>query len=104
MSHTDPFDELRRAIVDSAAESRAEMRRHIAESAAERRRHFDVVAEGLERKIQIVAEGVIALSEPVDGVADEMHDGFGTVDRRFLHLEARLEHRFSDIERRPAAR
>jgi hypothetical protein len=115
VNQIDRFDELRRAIADSAAdtqsqiarqiaESETKTRRQIAESAVETRRHFDVVAEALDKKIQIVAEGVIALSQQVDRFVDEVRDEFGKVGRRFLHLEARFERRFSDIERQLATR
>ena len=57
-------------------ELRHEFRHEITTSAAETRRHFDVVAEQMMGKLQLVAEGVIAVDQKVD--------------RRFLHLEARI--------------
>jgi hypothetical protein len=72
------------------AEPRSEVRAEIAASTTESRRHFDVVAERLMDKIQLVGEGVLGLDKQVDRVAAATHDGSGRVDRRFLHLQARL--------------
>ncbi len=51
---------------------------------------MDVVAEGLRSAIQVVAEGLSMLDEKVDRFRDEVHQEFGKVDRRFLHLESRI--------------
>ena len=67
-----------------------EFRHEITVSAVETRRHFDVVAEQLMGKLQLVAEGVIAVDQKVDRLATEMRSEFQKVDRRFLHLEARI--------------
>jgi hypothetical protein len=72
------------------ASLRQELRAELAASAAETRRHFDVVAERLMGKIQFVGEGVIGLDQKVDRLATEMRGEFQKVDRRFLHLEARV--------------
>ena len=71
-------------------EVRNEFRHEITASAVETRRRFDVVAEQLMGKLELVAEGVIAVDEKVDRLATEMRSEFQTVDRRFLHLEARI--------------
>lgn len=60
----------------------------IATKAADTRRHFDVVAGRLVGRIQRVAEGV--------AFREETRENFERVDRRFLHLEARV----SALERR----
>ncbi|HMH49945.1 MAG TPA: hypothetical protein VK548_06910 [Candidatus Acidoferrum sp.] len=94
-------DTLRREIAASAAETRdtlrqeiaasaAEIREEMAATAAETRRHFDVVTEGSMTKIQLVAEGVIGVDQKVDRLAGEMRSEFQKVDRRFLHLQARV--------------
>jgi hypothetical protein len=57
---------------------------------AETRRHFDVVAEQMMSKLQLVAEGVVAVDQKVDRLSTEMRSEFQAVDRRFLHLEARI--------------
>ena len=71
-------------------EVRNDFRHEITGSAAKTRRHFDVVAEQLMGKLQLVAEGVIAVDQKVDRLATEMRSEFQKVDRRFLHLEARI--------------
>ena len=71
-------------------EVRHDFRHEITASAAETRRHFDVVAEQLMGKLQLVAEGIIAVDQKVDRLATEMRGEFQKVDRRFLHLEARI--------------
>jgi len=68
----------------------ADVRREIAESAAETRRHFDVVAESLRSTIQVIAEGMLTVDRKLDRFADDVHDEFRKVDRRFLKIEARL--------------
>jgi hypothetical protein len=82
--------ELRNEIGASAAETRGSLREEIAASAAETRRHFDVVAERLMDKIQLVGEGVIGVDQKVDRLAVEMRTEFQKVDRRLLHLQARV--------------
>jgi hypothetical protein len=71
-------------------EFRQELRAELAASAAETRRHFDVVAERLMGKIHLVSEGVIGVDQKIDRLATEMRGEFQKVDRRFLHLEARV--------------
>ncbi len=80
-------EDLRQELSESL---RQELRTELATSAAETRRHFDVVAEQLMGKIQLVGEGVIGLDQKVDRLATEMRGEFQRVDRRFLHLEARV--------------
>lgn len=72
------------------AEFHQDIRAKIAASAGETRRHFDVVAEGLMSKIILVAEGLTGLDQKVDRLTSEMRTEFQKVDRRFLHLEARV--------------
>ena len=85
------------AITASAEETRqhvdvvaAETRRHADTVASDSRRHFDVTAERLMDKIQLVGEGVIGINQKVDRLATEMRAEFQKVDRRFLHLQARV--------------
>ena len=82
--------DLRAELAASAAETRSILRAEMAAGDAETRRHFDVVAEHLMGKIQLVAEGVIGVDQKVDRLSEEMRAGFQTVDRRILHLEARV--------------
>ena len=82
--------DLRQDIQASAAQLRQEFRQDIQASAVETRRHFEVVAEGLRSDIQVVAEGLSMLDEKVERFRGEVHQEFGKVDRRFLHLEARI--------------
>ena len=82
--------DLRAEIAASAAETRSTLRAEMAAGDAETRRHFDVVAEHLMGKIQLVAEGVIGVDQKVDRLSEEMRAGFQKVDRRILHLEARV--------------
>lgn len=77
------FDQL-------TGELRQDFRSELATSAAETRRHFDVVAGGLMSKIGLVAEGLAGLDQKVDRLATEMCSEFQKIDRRFLHLEARI--------------
>jgi len=75
---------------------RQELRQDIQAGAAETRRHFEVIAESLRAEIQAVAGGLNAMDEKVDRFRDEVHQEFSKVDRRLLHLNARiavLEHR-----------
>jgi hypothetical protein len=71
-------------------ELRTEFRHEITASATETRRRFDVVAEQMLSKLQLMAEGVIAVDQKVDRLTGEMRGEFQKVDRRFLHLEARI--------------
>ena len=82
--------DIQASVQASAAELRQDFRRDIQDSAAETRRHFEVVAEGLRSEIQVVAEGLSMLDEKVGRFRDEVHQEFGKVDRRFLHLDARI--------------
>ena len=63
---------------------------HINASASETRRHFDVVAESLRSDIRLLAEGLVALDQKTDRLQNELREEFARVDRRFLHLEARV--------------
>jgi len=56
----------------------------------ELRRHFDVVGEQLMDKIQLVGEGVTGVDQKVDRLAADMRTEFQNVDRRLLHLQARV--------------
>ena len=69
---------------------RQELCQDIHASAAETRRHFEVVGESLRSEIQVVAEGLNALDENVERFRDDVRQEFGKVDRRFLHLDARI--------------
>ena len=69
---------------------RLELRQDIQASAAETRRHFEVIADSLRAEIQVVAEGFSTLDEKVDRFRNEVHQEFSKVDRRFLHLDARI--------------
>jgi hypothetical protein len=66
------------------------IRGHVEATAAETRRHFDVVGEALLGRIALVAEGLGALDERLERFRGEVHESFAKVDRRFLHLEARI--------------
>jgi len=83
-------EEFRGELRQELSGLREELRVDIAASAVETRRHFDVVAEQLMDKIQLVGEGVIGVDQKVDRLAAEMRTEFQNVDRRFLHLEARV--------------
>ena len=83
------FDRLRREL-------REDFRRDIQASAGELRQEMQASAAKTRRHIDVVAEGLLALDEKVERFRDEVHQEFGKVDRRFLHLDARiavLEHR-----------
>ena len=74
--------------LDARLEERLDARlARIEASVAETRRHMDVVAERLRSDISLVTEGVITLTERLSG---EMREGFETLDRRVMRLEARL--------------
>ncbi|HEV8640148.1 MAG TPA: hypothetical protein VGV13_03520 [Methylomirabilota bacterium] len=75
----------------------AGLRQHVDAVESRVRRHFDVVAEDLVSKVQLVGEGLGALDEKVERFCDDVRDEFAKVDRRFLHLEARV---ISALERR----
>jgi predicted RNase H-like nuclease (RuvC/YqgF family) len=75
---------------------RQDLRLDIQASAAETRRHFEVIAESLRSEIQVVAEGLDMLDEKVERFRNEVHREFVGVDRRFLHLDARI----AGLERR----
>ena len=83
-------NELRNDVRNDLNDLRTDLRAEMAAGDAETRRHFDVVAEHLMGKIQLVAEGVIGVDQKVDRLSEEMRAGFQTVDRRILHLEARV--------------
>ncbi len=85
------------ARIDSVEAGLVGLHHHIDATAAETRRHFDVVAEALRSNIVGVAEGVVALDEKTGRFRDEVREEFTKVDRRFLHLEARV---ISALERR----
>jgi hypothetical protein len=82
--------ELGENFQELGASLRQELRTEFAASTAETRRYFDVVAEQLMDKIQLVGEGVIGVDQKVDRLTTEMRGEFQKVDRRFLHLEARV--------------
>ena len=82
--------EFRTELRNEIGSVRNALRSEIAASAAETRRHFGVVAERLIDKIQLVAEGVIGVDQKVDRLATEMRAEFEQVDRRILHLQARV--------------
>jgi hypothetical protein len=84
------FNELRTELRNDLGADTAMLRDEIAASAAETRRHFDVVAEKLMAKIQLVGEGVIGVDQKVDRLTTEMRAEFQKVDRRILHLQARV--------------
>ena len=69
---------------------RQELRQDLQATAAEARRHFEVLAESLRSEIQVVAEGLSSLDEKVERFRDEVRQEFSKVDRRFLHLDARI--------------
>ena len=75
----------------------ANLRQHVDATAAETRRHFDVVAESLRPDVILVAEGLAGLDEKTGRFHGEVREEFTKMDRRFLHLEARvvsaLDHR-----------
>lgn len=84
---------LDRRFAEVRGELRGEivgLRGEIAAGAVETRRHFDVVAEALMAKIQVVAVGVIAVDEKLGRFRGEVGEEFRKVERRFLHLEARI--------------
>ena len=66
-------------------------------TAAETRRHFDVAAEALRSDLSVVTEGLAALDEKTERLHGDVREEFGKLDRRFLHLEARV---ISTLERR----
>ncbi len=82
--------ELRNELRNELTANTELLRSEIAASAAETRRHFDVVAEQLMGKIQLVGEGVIGVDQKVDRLTTEMRAEFQKVDRRILHLQARV--------------
>lgn len=71
-----------------AAEIRT--RQHVDATAADTRRHFGVVGEGLLGKIELAAEGLAMLDQKMERFRGEVQESFAKVDRRFLHLEARI--------------
>jgi hypothetical protein len=83
-------DELRTEIRADIAASAEETRRHVDTTTAETRLDFEVVAERLMDKIQLVGEGVGGVDQKVDRLASGMRSEFERVDRRFLHLQARV--------------
>jgi hypothetical protein len=86
-------DELRTEIRADIAASAEETRRYVDTTAAETRLLFEVVAERLMDKIQLVGEGVLGVDQKVERLATEMRGEFQKVDRRFLHLQARVSDR-----------
>jgi len=69
---------------------RQEVRQDLQASAIETRRHFEVIAQSLRSDIQVVAEALNALDEKVERFRDEVRQEFSKVDRRLLHLDARI--------------
>lgn len=66
-------------------------------TSAETRRRFDVVAESLRSDIVLVVEGLATLDEKTERFRSEVREEFTKIDRRFLHLDARVA---SALERR----
>jgi hypothetical protein len=71
-------------------EAETRTRQHVDAVAVGTRRHFDVVGEGLLGKIELVAEGLATLDQRMERFRGEVQESFANVDRRFLHLEARI--------------
>lgn len=69
------------------------LRSRIDAAEAEIRRHFGVLADDLRSQVQVVAEGVVGLDEKMERFRGEVQENFAGVDRRFLHLEARVSGR-----------
>ena len=84
------FDQLRQELRQDIAATAAGLRHDIEATAAETRRHFDVTAESLRADIHVIAEGLNALDEKVERFRDEVRQEFSKVDRRLLHLDARI--------------
>ena len=78
------------ARIDTVEAGLIDLRHRVDATAAETRRHFDVAAEALRSDIVVVAEGVAMLDEKTERFRDEVRGEFSMVDRRFLHLEARV--------------
>lgn len=76
--------------IDGVEAGLVDLRHHVDATAAETRRHFDVVTEALRLNVMVVAEGVAALDEKTERFRGEVREEFIKVDRRFLHLEARV--------------
>lgn len=85
--HVDDAEARTRQHVE-AAEART--RQYVEAATSDTRRHFDVVGEGLVGKIELVAEGLATLDQKMERFRVEVHENFAKVDRRFLHLEARM--------------
>jgi hypothetical protein len=99
--HVEGFEARTRERIE-AVEARVEAaevrtRQHVETTGAETRRHFDVVGKALLGKIELVAEGLAAFDERMERFRGEVHENFAKVDRRFLHMEARI---LSALERR----
>ena len=84
------FNEFRNDIRNDLNDLRTDLRAEIAATAAETRRHFDVVAEQSMNKIQLVGERVLGVDQKVDRLTADMGAEFKKVDRRILHLQARV--------------
>jgi hypothetical protein len=69
------------------------LRRHIDEVSAADRRWFGVLAEGLQTKIELVIEGVKMVDEKLDRHRVETGEELGKVDRRLMHISARIHPR-----------
>ena len=50
----------------------------------------DTLDTNLRSDIQVIAEGLSMLDDKVERFRGEVHQEFGKVDRRFLHLDARI--------------
>src|SRR5262245_6642641 len=102
MGVLDPgLERLRDELVEELRSTEARMRQHVDAAEArtrqhvdaafgDTRRHFGVVAEGRFGKIELVAEGLATLDQKLERFRGEVHENFAKVDRRFLHLEARI--------------
>lgn len=84
------LDRFHQELVEEIRASEARTTQRIDATAAETRRHFDVVGEALRSNIVVVAEGLAVLDEKVERFGGEVREEFIKVDRRFLHLEARV--------------
>ena len=85
------------AIEEGTARQFEALGARIDATAVETRHHFDVVAEALRSTIVVVAEGLAALDEKTERFRGEVREEFTKIDRRFLHLEARVS---SALDRR----
>jgi hypothetical protein len=81
---------LREEIRAGDEETRRVLRDEIHTGDEESRRHMGVLTKSLMSPIQLVAEGVVALGERVDRLQTDIRGEFGRIDRRLLHLTAKI--------------